>query len=105
MLEDADLIVCMAADHREAIVGARPDLATKTFTIKELVRLLEAVARRRAPRRSGGRGRGGAERLGRSRPKTSATRSAIRSTGIGRWRTSSTTCPADSRSRSPEDRA
>ncbi len=42
MLEDADLIVCMAAEHREAIVGAMPDLETKTFTIKELVRLLEA---------------------------------------------------------------
>jgi protein-tyrosine phosphatase len=41
MLEDADLIVCMAAEHREAIVGAMPDLETKTFTIKELVRLLE----------------------------------------------------------------
>jgi low molecular weight protein-tyrosine phosphatase len=41
MLEDADLIVCMAAEHRKAIVGAMPDLATKTFTMKELVRLLE----------------------------------------------------------------
>jgi protein-tyrosine phosphatase len=41
MLEDADLIVCMAAEHRNAIVGAMPDLETKTFTIKELVRLLE----------------------------------------------------------------
>jgi protein-tyrosine phosphatase len=41
MLEDADLIVCMAAEHRESIVGAMPDLETKTFTIKELVRLLE----------------------------------------------------------------
>ena len=41
MLEDADLIVCMAGEHREAIVGAMPDLASKTFTIKELVRLLE----------------------------------------------------------------
>jgi protein-tyrosine phosphatase len=41
MLEDAVLIVCMAAEHREAIVGAMPDLVTKTFTIKELVRLLE----------------------------------------------------------------
>lgn len=41
MLEDAELIVCMAAEHREAIVGAMPDLETKTFTIKELVRLLE----------------------------------------------------------------
>jgi protein-tyrosine phosphatase len=41
MLEDADLIVCMAAEHRKAIVVAMPDLETKTFTIKELVRLLE----------------------------------------------------------------
>src|ERR687895_277734 len=38
MLEDADLIVCMAAEHRKAIVGAMPDLDAKTFTIKELVR-------------------------------------------------------------------
>jgi protein-tyrosine phosphatase len=42
MLEDADLIVCMAAEHRKAIVGAMPDLEAKTFTIKELVRLLES---------------------------------------------------------------
>jgi protein-tyrosine phosphatase len=41
MLDDADLIVCMAADHREAIVAARPDVEAKTFTIKELVRLME----------------------------------------------------------------
>jgi protein-tyrosine phosphatase len=41
MLEDADLIVCMAAEHRRVIVGAMPDLETKTFTLKELVRLLE----------------------------------------------------------------
>jgi protein-tyrosine-phosphatase len=33
--------VCMAAEHRESIVAAMPDLASKTFTIKELVRLLE----------------------------------------------------------------
>jgi protein-tyrosine phosphatase len=42
MLDEADLVVCMAADHREAIVGARPDVGAKTFTIKELVRLMEA---------------------------------------------------------------
>jgi low molecular weight protein-tyrosine phosphatase len=41
MLEDADLIVCMAAEHRKAIVVAMPDLENKTFTIKEIVRLLE----------------------------------------------------------------
>lgn len=41
MVEDADLVVCMAAEHRDAIVRAWPDHADKTFTIKELVRLLE----------------------------------------------------------------
>ena len=43
MVEDADLVVCMAADHREAIVGAWPFAADKTFTLGELVRLLEAA--------------------------------------------------------------
>ncbi|MBA3364034.1 MAG: low molecular weight phosphatase family protein [Actinobacteria bacterium] len=42
MLDEADLVVCMAADHREAIVAARPDVEAKTFTIKGLVRLMEA---------------------------------------------------------------
>jgi protein-tyrosine phosphatase len=42
MVEEADLVVCMAADHRRAIVGAWPATGGKTFTIKELVRLLEA---------------------------------------------------------------
>jgi protein-tyrosine phosphatase len=42
MLDEADLILCMAADHREAIIGMRPDLEAKTFTMKELVRLMEA---------------------------------------------------------------
>jgi protein-tyrosine phosphatase len=42
MLEEADLILCMAAEHREAIIRMRPDLEAKTFTIKELVRLVEA---------------------------------------------------------------
>jgi protein-tyrosine-phosphatase len=32
----------MATDHRRAIVGAWPATGGKTFTIKELVRLLEA---------------------------------------------------------------
>jgi protein-tyrosine phosphatase len=42
MVEDADLVLCMASDHRAAIVGAWPAASDKTFTIKELVRLLEA---------------------------------------------------------------
>ena len=43
MVADADLVLCMAADHREAIVGAWPEVRSKTFTIKELVRLLEGT--------------------------------------------------------------
>jgi hypothetical protein len=31
----------MAGEHRAAIVAAMPDLEAKTFTLKELVRLLE----------------------------------------------------------------
>jgi protein-tyrosine phosphatase len=41
MLEEADLIVCMAAEHREAIVWSRPEFLSRVFTLKELVRLLE----------------------------------------------------------------
>jgi protein-tyrosine phosphatase len=42
MVDDADLVVCMAADHREDIVRTWPDVESRTFTLKELVRLLEA---------------------------------------------------------------
>ena len=41
ILDDADLVVCMTAEHREAIVRHRPDVAGKTFTLSELVSLLE----------------------------------------------------------------
>jgi protein-tyrosine phosphatase len=43
MIEEADLILCMAADHRASILRVRPDVRDKTFTLKELVRLLEAA--------------------------------------------------------------
>ena len=43
MVEDADLVVCMAAEHRDAIARTWPGAADKTFTIKELVRLLEGA--------------------------------------------------------------
>lgn len=43
MLEEADLILCMAADHRASILRARPDVRGKTFTLKALVGLLEAA--------------------------------------------------------------
>jgi protein-tyrosine-phosphatase len=42
MIRDADLVLCMASDHRGTVVGSWPATADKTFTIKELVRLLEA---------------------------------------------------------------
>ena len=43
MAEDADLLLCMATAHREAIRDAVPALASRAFTLKELVRLLETL--------------------------------------------------------------
>jgi protein-tyrosine-phosphatase len=40
---DADVVVAMAAEHREAVSRAMPEAADRTFTLKELVRLLEAL--------------------------------------------------------------
>jgi protein-tyrosine phosphatase len=40
-LADADLVLCMAAEHRDAIAALAPSAADRTFTLKELVRLLE----------------------------------------------------------------
>jgi protein-tyrosine phosphatase len=40
---DADVVVAMAAEHREAVSRAMPEAAARTFTLKELVRLLEAL--------------------------------------------------------------
>ena len=37
----ADLMVCMAAEHREEIQDRVPEALARTFTLKELVRLLE----------------------------------------------------------------
>lgn len=44
MARDADLILAMAAEHREAIAAAVPQAAVRTFTIKELARLLGHLA-------------------------------------------------------------
>lgn len=41
MVQEADLVVCMAAEHRDSIARAWPEHGAKTFTLKELVRLLE----------------------------------------------------------------
>ncbi|HEU4354072.1 MAG TPA: low molecular weight phosphatase family protein [Actinomycetota bacterium] len=39
----ADLVVAMAAEHRKRIARAVPEAAGRTFTLKELTRLLEAL--------------------------------------------------------------
>jgi len=43
MARDADLIVAMAAEHRDAIAAAVPEAAARTFTAKELTRLLDRL--------------------------------------------------------------
>jgi len=50
----ADLVLCMAAEHRDQIASDDPQALDRTFTLKELVRLLEGGAR------GGGGGAGGA---------------------------------------------
>lgn len=42
-VEEADLVIGMAIEHREAVAGAMPQIAGKAFTLKELVRLVEAL--------------------------------------------------------------
>jgi low molecular weight protein-tyrosine phosphatase len=43
MIEGADLVLCMAGEHRAAVVEVVPEAEARTFTLKELVRLLEAL--------------------------------------------------------------
>lgn len=43
MVERADLVVAMAGEHRDAVVRATPGAAGRTFTLKELVRLAQAL--------------------------------------------------------------
>ena len=43
MVEHAALVVTMATEHRDALSRFSPDTAHKTFTLKELVRLLEKL--------------------------------------------------------------
>jgi protein-tyrosine phosphatase len=42
MLRGADVVVCMAGEHRKQVSQLAPGVAERTFTLKELVRLLEA---------------------------------------------------------------
>src|SRR5436190_12345923 len=40
---DADVVIAMAAEHRDAVARAMPEASSRAFTLKELVRLLEAL--------------------------------------------------------------
>jgi protein-tyrosine phosphatase len=44
LVSDADLIVTMAGEHRAEVARAVPEAADKTFTLKELVRLLDRLS-------------------------------------------------------------
>jgi protein-tyrosine phosphatase len=43
MLREADLVLCMAGDHRAQVAALVPEVASRSFTLKELVRLLESA--------------------------------------------------------------
>ena len=43
LIDDADLIVTMAAEHRDAVRRLAPGAVPRTFTLKELTRVLEAT--------------------------------------------------------------
>src|SRR4051812_27837660 len=48
-VEQADVIVGMAGEHRDAVAGLVPEAASRTFTLKELVRILEALPATQGP--------------------------------------------------------
>jgi len=43
LLGDVDLVVAMAAEHRDAVAAMAPGLASRAFTLKELTRLSESL--------------------------------------------------------------
>lgn len=43
LLREPELVLAMAAEHRDRVAGMDPDAANRTFTLKELVRLLEEL--------------------------------------------------------------
>lgn len=42
-IQDADLVVCMTGEHAERVQEMVPEAASRTFTLKELARLLEEL--------------------------------------------------------------
>jgi low molecular weight protein-tyrosine phosphatase len=43
LIERADLVLTMAGEHRDEVVGAVPEATGRAFTLKELVRLVQAL--------------------------------------------------------------
>ncbi len=43
-IEAADLVLAMAREHGEAVIGTVPQAGSRTFTLKELVRLLDELS-------------------------------------------------------------
>ena len=50
MIETADLVLTMTAEQKESVIGLAPSAADRTFTLKELVFLLERTNDQPAPR-------------------------------------------------------
>jgi protein-tyrosine phosphatase len=61
MVQNADLVIAMAGEHRDAAADLAPEAARRTFTLKELVRLLESVDRLEPAGRSRSDGDAGAD--------------------------------------------
>jgi protein-tyrosine phosphatase len=53
MIEDADLVLTMATEHRDTIVAQIEGAAGRTFTLKEFARLLDQLPGRPAPTADG----------------------------------------------------
>ncbi len=47
-VDTADLVLGMASEHRDSVMRLAPEAADRTFTLKELVRLVEGVSAARA---------------------------------------------------------
>ena len=43
LIDRADLVLTMAGEHRDEVIRVVPEAAARTFTLKELVRLLQAL--------------------------------------------------------------
>lgn len=44
LIDDADLVLCMTREHRDAVVGLRPAALDRTFTLKELAHIVDRTS-------------------------------------------------------------